>query len=53
MAYQNEMQDIKKPIEIVRPYDQWQPVTETVNGTTVMSKVAQDSKASHKNSHDK
>jgi hypothetical protein len=53
MAYQNEMQDIRKTNEIVRPYVQWQVATETNAVAKPIDKVAQDSKASHKNSHDK
>jgi hypothetical protein len=53
MAYQNEMQDIKKVMEVVRPYSQWQVATETNSVAKPIDKVAQDSKKSHQNSHDK
>jgi hypothetical protein len=53
MAYQNEMQDIQKVMEVVRPYAQWQPPSETNNISPALSKVVTDSKKSHLNSHDK
>lgn len=53
MAYQNEMQDIQKVMEIVRPYSQWQVSTETISVAPAIGKVVTDSKKSHLNSHDK
>ncbi len=53
MAYVNEMQDIRKVMEVVRPYSQWQPSTETTTVAPPVGKVVIDSKKSSQNSHDK
>ena len=53
MAYQNEMQEISKVMEVVRPYPQWQVANETVVVSPALAKVITDSKKSHINSHDK